>query len=255
MKRLKRLQQDHVNQIVSLSAVDDGWGDILWCAPLSGSSPDCGLTVSDPLLDDLVGVESHPHFVSFYETEAFLVDCVLDFLAVGVASRRAVIVFATETHRSMFDHALRDAGIDISEALRAGRFVVLDASKQLARFMVDGMPDPARFRATIGQLVFQAVHTGRDVRIYGEMVRCCGTRASHCRHRVRRPLERPRHQLPVLTILLLSGARLRRKGKHTGMPDDLRATLESDTPGSGNLTNSFASSHSYRRRRSPGDSR
>jgi hypothetical protein len=35
---------------------------------------------------------------------------------------------------------------------------------------VDGMPDPARFRAAIGQLVFQAVHTGRDVRIYGEMV-------------------------------------------------------------------------------------
>jgi hypothetical protein len=154
MERLKQLQQDRMKRVVSLSARED--------------SRD--LTESEPPLDDIVAVESHPHFVEFYKTEAFLVDCVRDFLTVGVVTRGAVIVVATQAHQSMFEHALWEAGIDISETQHSGRFVTLDASEALARFMVDGMPDPPRFKATIGELVSRAVQTGRDVRIYGEMV-------------------------------------------------------------------------------------
>lgn len=156
MEQLKQLQLDSMEQVVSSS----------------GAEGIRGFTDSKPalVLDDIVGVESHPHFVEFYETEAFLVDCVQDFLGAGVVADNAVIMLATDAHRSAFDRALLRAGIDVQGAQRSGRFVAQDASEALASFMVEGMPDPGRFRATIGQLIPQAVQKGRDVRIYSEMV-------------------------------------------------------------------------------------
>lgn len=154
MDRLQRLDHDHANLVVSVVAGDDGRS----------------LTVRDAPLDDLVSMESHPHFVEFYDTKEFLVECVRDFLAVGVVTRGTDIVIATQAHHNAFDRALHQAGIDISEARRSGRFIALDASAALTKFIADGMPDPDRFRATIGQVVAHAVYTGRDVRIYSEMV-------------------------------------------------------------------------------------
>ena len=61
-------------------------------------------------------------------------------------------------------------GIELPEVQRCGRFIALDVSETLAKFMVDGMPDAVRFRAVIGQLVSRAAESARDVRIYGEMV-------------------------------------------------------------------------------------
>lgn len=153
---LQQLQLDSMEQVVGLSSVVGGRG-------FTDSKPALAL-------DDIVAVKTHPHFVEFYETETFLVDCVQDFLGAGVVTGDTVIMIATDNHRDVFDCALRRAGIDIHRAQRGGRFVVEDASEALARFMVDGMPDPGRFRATIGQLVSQAVQTGRDVRIYSDMV-------------------------------------------------------------------------------------
>jgi hypothetical protein len=112
----------------------------------------------------------HSHFVGFYETEAFLVDSVRDFLASALVTGGAAIVVATDAHRDSFDHALMEAGIDLPEAQRCGQFIALDAPETLAKFMVEGMPDAARFTATIGQLVSRAANSARDVRIYGEMV-------------------------------------------------------------------------------------
>lgn len=122
-----------------------------------------------PPLDDIVA-RGHPHFVEFYETEAFLVDSVRDFLASGLVTGDAAIVVATDAHRDSFGRALMEAGIELREAQRCNRFIALDASETLAKFMVDGMPDAARFRAAMAQLVSRAAGSARDVRIYGEMV-------------------------------------------------------------------------------------
>jgi hypothetical protein len=127
-------------------------------------------TANEPSLEDTVTVESHSHSVEFYETEAFLVESVRDFLASGLVTGDAAIVVATDAHRDSFNCALMEAGIDIPEERRCGRFVSLDTSEALATFMVDDMPDAARFRATMGQLVSRVVENARDVRIYGEMV-------------------------------------------------------------------------------------
>lgn len=129
-----------------------------------------GRTANEPQRGDIVALEGHSHVVGFYDTEAFLVDSVRDFVAPGLLAGDAAIVVATASHRDLFARALMETGIDLDEAQRCGRYVALDASEMLSTFMVDYMPDGARFRATIGGLVARAAEGPRDVRIYGEMV-------------------------------------------------------------------------------------
>ncbi|MGH3813135.1 MAG: MEDS domain-containing protein [Pseudonocardiaceae bacterium] len=153
IERLKQLQEAPMERLLGPSAVQRGRS----------------LTANEPPLDDIIAL-GHSHFVGFYETEAFLVDSVRDFLAPGLVTGDAAIVVATDAHRNSFDRALMEAGIELAQAHRCGRYIALDASETLAKFMVDGMPDAARFRAVIGQLVSRAAESARDVRIYGEMV-------------------------------------------------------------------------------------
>jgi hypothetical protein len=118
-----------------------------------------GLTANESRLDNTVTAEYHSHFVEFYDTEAFPIDAIRDFLAAGLVTGDAAIVVATTAHRDSFDRALIEAGVDLPETRRCGRFVSLDTSEAFATFMVDGMPDAARFKATMGQLVSRALET------------------------------------------------------------------------------------------------
>jgi DcmR-like sensory protein len=129
-----------------------------------------GLTANEsPLNDDTVTGERHSHFVEFYDTAAFPIDSIRDFFASGLVTGDAAIVVATDAHRDSFDRALIEAGIDLPETRRCGRLVSLDTSEAFATFMVDGMPDVERFRATMGQRVSRALENAREVRIYDEM--------------------------------------------------------------------------------------
>jgi MEDS: MEthanogen/methylotroph, DcmR Sensory domain len=128
-----------------------------------------GLTGNESPLDDTVTAGHHSHFVEFYETEAFPIDSIRDLFAAGLVTGDAAIVVATNAHRHSFDRALIEAGIDLPETRRCGRFVSLDTSEAFATFMVDGMPDAARFSATMGQLVSRALENAPQVRIYDEM--------------------------------------------------------------------------------------
>lgn len=112
----------------------------------------------------------YPHIVGFYETEAFLVDCMRDFLSPALEAGDAAIVVASASHGDACGRALEKTGIDLREAARQGRYFALDASVTLSTFMVDGMPDAARFRATMGELISIATQGRHEVRIYGEMV-------------------------------------------------------------------------------------
>jgi diguanylate cyclase (GGDEF)-like protein len=113
----------------------------------------------------------HDHLVEFYETEAFLTVTVCGFLAPALRAGDAAIVVATSAHRRAFAEALTQDGIDVVAAVGEGRLVVLDASELLVRFMVDGRPDPERFRDAVIEILDRASGGGkRQVRIYGEMV-------------------------------------------------------------------------------------
>jgi hypothetical protein len=129
-----------------------------------------GLTGNESGRDDLVALVGHSHVVGFYETEAFLVDSVRDFLAPGLHAGDAAIVVATASHREAFGRALMAAGVDLPAAEQCGQYIALDASEALSSFMVESMPDAGRFEAAVGELVSRAAEGPREVRIYGEMV-------------------------------------------------------------------------------------
>jgi PAS domain S-box-containing protein len=116
------------------------------------------------------GDGTHEHVVEFYDTEAFLVGTVSDFVGPALHIGEAAVVVATSAHRYAFEQALRHAGVDVEHAVGADRYLAFDAAELLGRFMVDGMPDPERFRTIVGEVLERAGAGSRRVRVYGEMV-------------------------------------------------------------------------------------
>jgi len=119
---------------------------------------------------DLRAACGHEHLVEFYETDAFLVGTVADFVVPALRGQDAVIVVATAEHREAFAAAIRDAGIDLDTAMWDRRYQPLDAADLLSAFMVDGRPDPDRFQEVAGAVIDRATAGGRTVKVYGEMV-------------------------------------------------------------------------------------
>lgn len=119
---------------------------------------------------DVACVRGSPHHVQFYESDLVLAESVASFLAAVVMADGCAVVVATPDHSAAFMSSLRARGIDPDALHAESRLIVRDADEVLSRFMVDGMPDAARFTAAITS-VFDALAPGAgEVRIYGEMV-------------------------------------------------------------------------------------
>jgi diguanylate cyclase (GGDEF)-like protein len=112
----------------------------------------------------------HEHLVEFYETEDFLVKTVADFISPPLHRDDAAVVAATAEHLAAFAAAIRREGVDLDAAVEDGRYVTVDADELLGAFMIDGTPDPALFRDTVGPLLDRLTANGRAVWVYGEMV-------------------------------------------------------------------------------------
>lgn len=115
-------------------------------------------------------LEGVGHFVQFYETDAFLLNSLRDFIGAGLVTGDVCIVVATPTHQAELEERLCGYGLDLSAARAGGQYVALDAAETLAKFMVDGAPKPERFAEVIGAVIAQAAQGNRRVRIFGEMV-------------------------------------------------------------------------------------
>jgi anti-sigma regulatory factor (Ser/Thr protein kinase) len=119
--------------------------------------------------DDLaLGCERH--IVQFYQDDSDLVSLVTGFLVAGLRAGEVSIVVATAAHRSAFEVAIADLGIDLATVVENGSYVVLDADEVLSAVSHHGRPDPGRFDSRIGSLIDRASATGRSVRVFGEMV-------------------------------------------------------------------------------------
>src|SRR3954469_730077 len=110
------------------------------------------------------------HLVQFYESDAFLVDVVGEYVGAALRAGDSAIVVATEAHREALEQRWRADGLDLAAAHVGGRYLSLDAAETLSRLLVDGMPEPGRFAAVIGDAVARATDGGRGARIFGEMV-------------------------------------------------------------------------------------
>jgi hypothetical protein len=111
------------------------------------------------------------HAVSVYEDDSALVSAVTDFLGAALAAGSPVLVVATPAHTRAVATALTDAGVDLAAAVDSGLYRTADAASLLASFLVDGMPDPARFEAGVGALVREHATRGSGpLHAFGEMV-------------------------------------------------------------------------------------
>jgi PAS domain S-box-containing protein len=109
------------------------------------------------------------HLVQFYEADALLIDRLGTFVGEGLTHNESVIVVATPEHLAALESRLRSDGLGDRLESADGRYVRLDAADTLAHFLVDGVPDPQRFEAVIGELV-RSAGQARSVRVFGEMV-------------------------------------------------------------------------------------
>lgn len=128
-------------------------------------------SATDPVLARFSAASwQHDHLVSFYESDEFLVDSISQFLTPALRAGEAAIIVATGQHREQFEAALTTEGLNATAAGENAQLVALDAAQTLSAFLVDGTPDPARFRSVLGELIDGVAANGRVVRIYGEMV-------------------------------------------------------------------------------------
>ena len=116
---------------------------------------------------------SSGHIVRFYEADQALIEGLSRFIGSALGAGHPAIVIATELHRDAQLAALQLRGIDPSLAVQQGRFISLDASESLARFMVAGEPNPVLFKRVIGKLIEEASavaqRSGAELAVFGEM--------------------------------------------------------------------------------------
>ena len=115
-------------------------------------------------------VAARDHFVQFYESDGFLLNSLSDFVGEGLGAGEGCVVLAGRARREGLEDRLRASGVDVDGAGARGQYLSLDAGETLARFMVDGAPEPARFAEVVGGVLARAGRGGRRVRVFGDMV-------------------------------------------------------------------------------------
>jgi hypothetical protein len=112
------------------------------------------------------------HAVRFYESDQSLARIVAGFLHEGLDSGTPGIVVATADLRAAILQELTDRSLDVVELQRSHNLLMIDAKEALATFMVDGQPNPRRFREQMCQVIERVCGNRVDctVRIFGQMV-------------------------------------------------------------------------------------
>ena len=104
----------------------------------------------------------HSHEVQFYSDDALLLDTFARFIAVALKSGRAAIVVITESRSDGLVSKLKAQGLDVDAATQQGTYIQLDVNKTLSTFMVNDMPDAARFFPVVGGLIEAAAKAARQ---------------------------------------------------------------------------------------------
>jgi diguanylate cyclase (GGDEF)-like protein len=91
------------------------------------------------------------HVVFLFDDRQQLLHEVTMYVSDGLNYDGHVLVIATPEQTQALRTALPQVRLERAE--REGRFLALDAQETLARFMVDGIPDPALFEESVGALV------------------------------------------------------------------------------------------------------
>jgi CheY-like chemotaxis protein len=127
-------------------------------------------TAVEPLQHD---IKIAHHEAGFYSDGRGFLEDLTQFIGAALRIGNAAIVVATESHRDSLLPRLQAYGLDVGAAIEQGRYIALDAADALSTFMLNGMPDPARFMKVLGDLVATEAKAGKGeqarVAIFGEM--------------------------------------------------------------------------------------
>ena len=114
------------------------------------------------------------HEVAFYSDDLQLLDHVTQFIGLALNDGKAAIVVATDSHRNNLLPRLQAFGLDIRTVIPEGRYIAVGAAETLSTFVVNGMPDQARFMETCGALILTAAKAAqgqhRRVAVFAEDV-------------------------------------------------------------------------------------
>lgn len=110
------------------------------------------------------------HFVQFYEADGFLLNSLSGYIGKAIKSGAGAIVVATPEHRRGLDELMLANGLDVDGARKSGGYVSLDAAETLAKFMVEGAPEPERFNDVIGSVIASVTVGRARISAFGEMV-------------------------------------------------------------------------------------
>jgi hypothetical protein len=114
-------------------------------------------------LQPIVSSKDHSsHVVQFYSDESYLLDELSRFIGTALMGGDVAIVIATDVHREGLAKRLTARGFDLSRALQWGRYVPLDASETLAKFMINGLPDPDKFHNHFAGIIERAAMAGES---------------------------------------------------------------------------------------------
>ena len=117
------------------------------------------------------GTVSSEHLVQLFDETESLVAGVSTFLFDAWKKGEHLLVVVRAAHWALTAAELQARGCPVPRLIANGRFVVLDAATTLATFMVNGDPDPGKFRAGVGDLVTRlCAESEHGVAAYGEMV-------------------------------------------------------------------------------------
>jgi CheY-like chemotaxis protein len=118
---------------------------------------------------------SRVHEMTRYPSDAALVDGFARHIEAALSVGNAVIAIATKSHHVAILRRLYADRVDISAAIEQGNYIPLDAVETLSKIMVKGLPDPARCRKLVGDLVMRAAKSAKSEH---PKVEICGEGAS-----------------------------------------------------------------------------
>jgi len=98
------------------------------------------------------------HEVEFYADDAGFVDRFARLTRAVLEVGNAVVLVATEPHRTAIVEKLRRDGVDVDAVLQQGRYILLDAGETLSKIMVADFPDPVHCATLVGDLITRAAN-------------------------------------------------------------------------------------------------
>jgi DNA-binding NarL/FixJ family response regulator len=139
------------------------------------SKKDDGQNVASTSAFESAPQEREPcHEVGFYSDERSLIVAITAVVSAALSTGGAAVVVATQGHLDAVVGELHGQQIDVSAAVKEGKYVTVDAADALASFMHAGMLDSASYLKLFSDLI-RTVSAGlrrqdRRTAIYGECV-------------------------------------------------------------------------------------